>query len=36
MYDIVCQILVQFVKLLPHCVFLRIVLDAIRNFIFKN
>lgn len=36
MYNYVIQILCEFVKILPMCVFLRIVLDAIRNYIFKN
>lgn len=36
MYDNVCLILIEFVKLLPACVFLRIVLDSFRNFIFKQ
>lgn len=36
MYDYVCQILVQFVNLLTPLIFIRIVLDSIRNYIFKN
>lgn len=36
MYDIVIDILCEFAKLLPVCVFLRIVLDAIRNYYFKQ
>ena len=36
MYDIVIQLLTEFVAVLPVLIFLRIVLDAIRNYIFKN
>ncbi len=36
MYDYVCEILVQFVNLFVPLIFLRIVFDAIRNYIFKN
>ena len=36
MYDLVIQLLTQFVMVLPVLIFLRIVLDAIRNYIFKN
>lgn len=36
MFDISMQFLVEFTKLLLPCVFLRIVLDATRNYIFKN
>lgn len=36
MYDIVINLLTEFVAVLPVLIFLRIVLDAIRNYIFKN
>jgi hypothetical protein len=36
MFNYVIDILSDFVKLLPVLIFLRIVLDSIRNFIFKN
>lgn len=36
MYDLIIDLLTSFVKVLPVMVFLRIVLDAIRNNIFKN
>lgn len=36
MYNIVCDILQDFVKILPMCVFLRIIFDIFRNFVFKN
>lgn len=36
MYDIVIDLLTAFVAVLPVLIFLRIVLDAIRNYIFKN
>lgn len=36
MYDYVVNILVSYVEVLPMLIFLRIVLDAIRNYIFKN
>lgn len=36
MYKYVCEILVQFVNLLTPLIFIRIILDAIRNYIFKN
>lgn len=36
MFDYVIQYLVEIVKILPACVFLRIILDACRNYIFKN
>lgn len=36
MYDIVIDLLTSFVAVLPVLIFLRIVLDAIRNYIFKN
>lgn len=36
MFDFVINILCDFVQLLPVLLFLRIVLDAIRNNIFKN
>ena len=36
MYDIVCDVLVELVQLLPWLIALRITFDAIRNYIFKN
>lgn len=36
MFDYVIEFLKEFVKILPACVFLRIILDACRNYIFKN
>lgn len=36
MFDYVMQFLNEFIKILLPCVFLRIVLDATRNYIFKN
>lgn len=36
MYDLVIQFLSEFVKILLPCVFLRIVLDATRNYLFKS
>lgn len=36
MYNYVCEILLSFVDLLVPLIFLRIVFDAIRNYIFKN
>lgn len=36
MYDLIIDLLTSFVQVLPVMVFLRIVLDAIRNNIFKN
>lgn len=36
MFNYVINILSEFVKLLPVLIFLRIVLDSIRNYIFKN
>lgn len=36
MYDLIIDLLTSFVQVLPVLVFLRIVLDAIRNNIFKN
>lgn len=35
MYDIVIDVLVQYASVLPVLMFLRIVLDSIRNNIFK-
>ena len=36
MYNIVCQYLIQLINILIPCIFLRMILDAIRNYIFKN
>ena len=36
MYDIVCNYLVSIVDLMIPLIFIRIILDAIRNYIFKN
>lgn len=36
MYNIVCQYLIEIEKVLIPLIFLRIVLDSIRNYIFKN
>ena len=36
MFIYVINILSEFVNLLPVLIFLRIVLDSIRNYIFKN
>lgn len=36
MYDYVCEILIQFVNVLTPLIFLRIILDSARNYIFKN
>lgn len=36
MFDICISYLQELVKILPACVFLRIVLDACRYYIFKN
>lgn len=36
MFNYVINILSEFVKLLPVLIFVRIVLDSIRNYIFKN
>lgn len=36
MYNIACQYLIAIQNILIPCIFLRIVLDAIRNYIFKN
>lgn len=36
MFDFVIQFLVEFTRILLPCVFLRIILDATRNYIFKN
>lgn len=36
MYDYVCQILIQFINVLVPLIFLRIILDSARNYIFKN
>lgn len=36
MFDIVCNYLIQIEKVLIPCIFLRMVLDSARNFIFKN
>lgn len=36
MFDYVINLLTEFVALLPVLVFLRIILDSIRNNIFKN
>lgn len=36
MYDLTCQYLTELMNILIPCIFLRIVLDAIRNYIFKN
>lgn len=36
MFNYVINILSEFVSLLPVLIFLRIILDSIRNYIFKN
>ena len=36
MYDIVCNYLVSIVDIMIPLIFIRIILDAIRNYIFKN
>ena len=36
MSDIVCNYLIQIINISVPCIFLRMVLDAIRNYIFKN
>lgn len=36
MYNIVCQYLIQLVNILIPLIFLRIILDSIRNYMFKN
>ena len=36
MFDYTIQFLSEFVKILLPCVFLRIVLDATRNYVFKD
>ena len=36
MYDLACQYLIALINILIPCIFLRMVLDAIRNYIFKN
>lgn len=36
MYDIVCNYLVQIINLLIPLIFIRVIMDSFRNFIFKN
>lgn len=36
MYDLCCEYLIQISNILIPCIFLRIVLDGARNYIFKN
>lgn len=36
MYNLICSYLLELVKLLPWAIALRIIFDAIRNYIFKN
>lgn len=36
MFDIVCTYLIDIIKILIPCVFLRMVLDSFRNMIFKS
>lgn len=36
MYDIVCDYLIELSNILIPAIFLRMVLDCFRNFVFKN